>query len=46
MMKKIDKFISKISNRTVWLDNQSCSIYYKKIFEKNNKIILKMIQYI
>ena len=40
--KEIEKIVSKILNRTVWLDNQSCSIYYKKIFEKNNKILLKM----
>ena len=40
--KEIEKFLSKISNRTVWLDNQSCSIYYKKVFEKKNKILLKM----
>ena len=40
--KELEKFVSKISNSTVWLDNQSCSIYYKKIFEKNNKILLKM----
>ena len=30
--KEIEKFISKILKRTVWLDNQSCSIYHKKIF--------------
>tara|TARA_Y100001958_G_C21236697_1_gene563261 strand:+ start:1092 stop:2792 length:1701 start_codon:yes stop_codon:yes gene_type:complete len=39
---KIDKFISKISNKTIWLDKQSCSIYHKKIFEKQNRILEKI----
>tara|TARA_S200000501_G_scaffold373842_1_gene421948 strand:+ start:2143 stop:3843 length:1701 start_codon:yes stop_codon:yes gene_type:complete len=39
---KIDEFISKISNKTILLDNQSCSIHYKKVFEKKNRILFKM----
>ena len=39
---KIDEFISKISNKKILLDNQSCSIHYKNIFEKKNRILLQM----
>ena len=39
---KLDEFASKISNKIIWLDSQSCSIYYKNILEKKNKIIEKI----
>ena len=34
---RLEKFISKISDKVILLDNQSCSVYHKKILEKKNK---------
>ncbi len=39
---KLDEFASKIINKKVWLDSQSCSIYYKKILQEKNKILEKI----
>ena len=39
---KLDEFASKISNKIIWLDSQSCSIYYKNILKKKNKTIEKI----
>ena len=37
----IDKFILKIKNKKIQIDSNSCSIFYKNIFNKNNKIFEK-----
>ena len=34
---RLEKFVSKISDKVILLDNQSCSVYHKKILEKKNK---------
>ena len=38
---EIEKILNRISGKKVWLDSLSCSISYKKILDKKNKIIEK-----
>ena len=40
-IKYTDKFILKIKNKNFQLDRSSCSIFFKNIIKKNNKIIEK-----
>ena len=40
-IKYIEQFILKIKNKIFQLDNSSCSIFFKNIIKKNNKIIEK-----
>ncbi len=37
----VDQFLLRIKNKKIQIDNSSCSIYYKFIIKKNNKIIGK-----
>ena len=36
---KIEEKLKKLKKNNVWIDSLSCSIYYKNILKKNNKII-------
>ncbi len=38
----LDKVLKSISNKTIWLDKQSCSFYHKMILSKKNRIIQKI----
>ena len=38
---KIDKELNKLSKKSVWLDIFSCSIHYKNLLRKKNKLIEK-----
>ncbi len=40
-IKYIKKFILQIKNKIIQIDNSSCSIFFKNIIKKNNKIIEK-----
>ena len=35
----LDKVLKSISNKNIWLDKQSCSVYHKMILSKKNQII-------
>ena len=35
----LDKVLKSISNKSIWLDKQSCSVYHKMILSKKNQII-------
>ena len=35
----LDKVLKSISNKNIWLDKQSCSVYHKMILSKKNRII-------
>ncbi len=39
---KIEKMLNQLSKRKVWLDSYSCSIFYKSLLIKKNKIIEKI----
>ena len=36
---KIQNILVKISKKKIWLDNSTCSLYFKSILERKNKII-------
>ena len=38
----INKFFLKLSNKKIWLDKQSCSLYFKMILSKKNKVFEKI----
>ncbi len=38
----IKKFFLKLSNKKIWLDQQSCSLYFKMILSKKNKVFEKI----
>ena len=38
----INKFFSKLSNKKIWLDQQSCSLYFKMTLSKKNKVFEKI----
>mgnify|MGYP001425596287 CR=1 FL=1 len=38
----IVKYFSKLSNKKIWLDRQSCPLYFKMILNKKNKVLEKM----
>ena len=38
----INKFFLKLSNKKIWLDKQSCSLYFKMILRKKNKVFEKI----
>ena len=38
----INKFFLKISNKKIWLDQQSCSLHYKMLLSKKNKVFEKV----
>tara|TARA_Y100000590_G_scaffold369892_1_gene431431 strand:+ start:1206 stop:2915 length:1710 start_codon:yes stop_codon:yes gene_type:complete len=40
--KKIEFKLRSLKKNKIWLDSLSCSVYYKKLLEKNNKIIEKI----
>ena len=40
-IKYIQSFLLKIKNKTVQLDNASCSIFFRKIIKKNNLVVEK-----
>ena len=40
--KKIEKILNHISRKKIWLDSFSCSLFYKNILGKKNKIIEKI----
>ena len=40
--KKIEKMLNRISRKKIWLDNLSCSFFYKSLLERKNKIIEKI----
>ena len=35
----LEKFLKKIKNKNFSIDNSTCSIFYKDIIKKNNKIV-------
>ena len=39
---KIERKLRKLWKKNIWLDSLSCSIYYKNLLSKNNKIIQKI----
>tara|TARA_Y100000590_G_scaffold363601_1_gene421354 strand:- start:5410 stop:7119 length:1710 start_codon:yes stop_codon:yes gene_type:complete len=39
---KIEKRLRKLWKNNIWIDSLSCSIYYKNLLKKNNKIIDKI----
>ena len=41
---EIEKKIGKLRKNNIWLDNLSCSIHYKNLLKKRNKIIEKIHQ--
>ena len=38
----INKFFLKLSNKKIWLDQQSCSLHFKMILSKRNKVFEKI----
>ncbi len=38
----INKFFLKLSNKKIWLDQQSCSLHFKMILSKKNKVFEKI----
>ena len=39
---ELEKILSQLSNKKIWLDSFSCSFYYKSLFMGKNKIIEKI----
>ena len=39
--KNFEKILIRLSNKKIWLDSSSCSIFYKNLLQKKNKIIEK-----
>ena len=39
---EIEKELKKLSKSSIWLDSLSCSVYYKKLLNKKNKILEKI----
>ncbi len=39
---KIEKKLTNLNNKKIWLDSLSCSIYYKNLLSRKNKIIDKI----
>tara|TARA_Y100000590_G_scaffold60133_1_gene64019 strand:- start:20293 stop:22002 length:1710 start_codon:yes stop_codon:yes gene_type:complete len=39
---EIEKELRKLSKNNIWLDSLSCSVYYKKLLSKKNKILEKI----
>ena len=40
--KKLEKILSRLSSKKIWIDSFSCSFYYKSLFRRKNKIIEKI----
>ena len=39
---KVEKILNHLSRKSIWLDNLSCSFYYKNMLYKKNKVIEKI----